>query len=397
MKLLQIHNLATSPGGAERVVASDGRLLEDQGADVKLLMLKTTDLQRAGNVRASLKAIWNGDVAAQTADTIQSFDPDVIHIYTPFPLMSPAVFRVASRSGVPVVTTVQSYRYSCIKGVFYRDGQTCELCKGRRLKLSGIRHRCYHNSVPGSVAMTASLVAHRQFGTFRTCVDLWLALSQFMRAKLVEEGMPADRVAVKPNTTPDLGFRPSARSPRIVFAGRLEPEKGVKTLLEAWRRAPSLPELLVFGDGSLRALVEDADLKDSRITFRGWVTQEILEDEIAAARFLVFPSEWYEGNPVTILQSLSAGTPVIASDVGNFSDIIQHGDNGYLFRSGDPGDLASVFAAAGVGPARADANMRRAARETYLQTYSEEANAKLLLSAYDAATRIRHSGKQVVG
>jgi glycosyltransferase involved in cell wall biosynthesis len=394
MRVLQLHNLASSPGGAETVMYTDGRLLCSKGHDVERFVVKTEDIQEAGRVRSGIKATWNRDVAKRTTSAIRRFEPDIVHVYTPFPLASPAVFWAAAGQSAPVICTLQSYRYSCIKGILYRDGRLCELCKGRRLKLAGVRHTCYHGSLLASGAMTFSLVFHRQIGTFSKKVDLWLALSPFMRDRFVEEGIPADRVLVKPNTAPDLGYNGGPAGNYVVFAGRLEPEKGITTLLEAWRLTRSLPELRILGDGSLRSTVERAASSDHRITFLGWVSADEATKEISRSRFLVFPSEWYEGQPLAMVQALSLGTPAIASDVGNFSELIEDGVSGYLFRSGDPTSLASVVSAAigASNDATAVRRMRRAARDRYLRGHTERSNISILTAAYDRVLRERQAG-----
>jgi glycosyltransferase involved in cell wall biosynthesis len=233
---------------------------------------------------------------------------------------------------------------------------------------------------------------HRTIGTFRNHVDVWLPTSGFMRDKLIAEGMPADKIMVKPNTTPDLGHQPLPTGDNALFAGRLVPEKGVQAMLDAWASSPSLPALTVLGDGPLRGLVERAAQADPRITFRGWVDQDTVISELGAARYLILPSEWYEGQPVIALQAFAAGTPIVASDVGNFSEMIDPGANGFLFRSGDSGSLASAVATAWQ-PASSDkrARFRSEARRTYVEHHSEDANREILMAAYEQATRTRRS------
>ncbi len=132
-------------------------------------------------------------------------------MHTPFPLMSPAVFRAARAAGVPAVTTLHSYRYSCVVGTCVRDGAICEDCVGSKTKLAGVRHACYHDSRPATAALTLSLGLHRAIGTFDHCVSRYLTLTEFSRQLLIRDGFPADKIVVKPNSVPDPGFRADHR------------------------------------------------------------------------------------------------------------------------------------------------------------------------------------------
>jgi glycosyltransferase involved in cell wall biosynthesis len=390
MKVLQVHNRALYPGGVEPVMESDRSLLLDVGHEVEQFFVDNREMLAAAGPKAGLKAVWNVEAVRELRARAREMDADVVHIHTPFPLLSPAAFRVAGRSSTAVVTTVHSYRYSCIQAQFYRAGKVCELCAGKRLKLAGVRHRCYHDSVLASSALTASLVLHRAAGTFRRHVDMWIALSPFMRTTLVGEGLSPERVVVKPNTIPDPGCTRKGPGEGALFAGRLEPSKGIETLLRAWALLSDGPRLVIVGDGSLRGLVEEAASRNPRISYEGWVETARLEHELAGARFLILPSEWYEGQPIVAIQAFAAGTPIVASDVGNFSDMIRPGVNGHLFRSGDPSALAAVVAQAWAASERWDC-LSRGARESYERSHSQERNRELLLDAYSRALANRRN------
>jgi len=386
MKILQLHNRQLLVGGgADAVVEYERGLLRSAGHDVEVLIVDNREtLERSSRARAAAKSVWNLSAARDVGRAIESFAPEVVHVHTPFPLMSPAVFRVAARRGVATVATVHSFRYSCVKAVFYRDGRVCEDCLGRAVKLPAIRHRCYHDSALGSTALVTSLAVHRLLGTFRDDVDAWIAPSDFMRSKLVAEGLPAQKVVTKPYTIPDPGYRRDAVGDHALFAGRLEPEKGLETLLDAWQLMRDAPPLTVAGDGSLRDLVQRAAARDDRITFKGWLDQRALAAELAVARFLILSSEWYEASlPVVAIQAIAAGTPIIASDVGNFSEAIRPGDNGFLFQSGSADSLAAVVERAwGVDDRR---SLAAGARQTYLDRHSEEHGAEWLEAVYRLA------------
>ncbi|MBA2638703.1 MAG: glycosyltransferase, partial [Nocardioidaceae bacterium] len=126
MRILQLHNHHGSLGGAMEVLAHEAELLIGAGHAVRTYALAPTDELGLGRVRAGAKAVWNVEACREVAAHIKDFRPDVVHVHTPFPLLSPAVFRTAKRLGVPTVTTLHSYRYSCIAATCHRNGTVCE-------------------------------------------------------------------------------------------------------------------------------------------------------------------------------------------------------------------------------------------------------------------------------
>jgi glycosyltransferase involved in cell wall biosynthesis len=386
LRVLQIHNSQPSPGGIAVVIANERGLLESAGCKVEQYLIESSQIFEISRPRAAVKTFWNFEALREIDSLIAQFNPDVVHVYTPFPLLSPAVFRLTAKRSLPTVATVQSFRFSCIKGVLYRDGQVCELCLGRKFKFPGIRHRCYHSSVLASSTMAASLALHRAAGTFHEAVDFYIAASHFVRRKLIEEGFPPQKIVVKSNSVPDPGMG-NGRADHAVYAGRLKMGKGIETLLHAWALLEAPPQLVILGDGPLRPIVEQAAAGSPSIRCLGWVDQPAVLREVAAARFLILPSEWYEGHPVVAVEAFAAGTPIIASDVGNFSDMIDPGVNGYHFKSGDAQSLAATVDLAWQQP---DIDkMVRAARRSYEDAYTQERDQQTLLSIYERAIRLR--------
>jgi glycosyltransferase involved in cell wall biosynthesis len=396
MEALQVHNWARSPGGLEMVIEGDRQLLLGAGWEVEQFFLSNSQIDEISRLRAGAKAIWNLAAARALQNVLDESRPDIVHVHTPFPLLSPVVFRVCARNRIPTVATVNAFRYSCVQGQLYRDGQVCELCLGKRVKLAGIRYRCYHDSLGATSAMTASLAVHRLLGTFHHDVDVWIAASEFLGGKLVAEGFPATKIAVKPNAVPDAGYQPEATGNNALFMGRLLPSKGIGALLTAWELLDDPPPLTILGDGPLRQYVEQASRRNPHITFKEWADQATVTEEVRSARFLVLPSEWYEaGLPIVGIQAFAAGTPIIASDVGNFSEMIEPGVTGFLFRSGDAESLAEAVRTAWEVPGTSQ--LRSSARRYYLDRFSQEENLRTLLSIYDRAItqrRARPSAKR---
>lgn len=216
-------------------------------------------------------------------------------------------------------------------------------------------------------------------------MDLYIALTEFARRKFVEGGFPAERVVVKPNFVhPDPG--PGDRGGGFaLFVGRLAPEKGVRTLLAAWRHLPGIP-LKVVGDGPLagemRAVVAREGLRG--VDLLGRLPREVIFGLMRRARVLVFPSEWYEGFPLTLAEAFACGLPVMASRLGAVDEIVKDGRTGLLFEPGDPEDLAARVDWAWSHPG-AMAAMGQEARRVYELEYTAERNHERLMEIYALA------------
>lgn len=381
LSLLQVHNRPLVPGGADGVVANEASILAAAGCRVEQLILDSRTRPDLNSVRTAAKAIWNRQAQHLLEERIALVQPDIVHVHTPFPLMSPAVFRTAHQCGLPTIATAHSYRYSCIRASCYRDAEVCELCVGSRTKMAGVRYRCYKNSYPASLAMASSLVLHRLAGTFDHCVTAYIALSEFMRDLYVRDGFPAEKIVVKPNSVPDPGARGAARSDYVLYAGRLTIEKGIHTLLGAWERSSRLPRLIIVGDGDLRSAVTQAAERDSRIDYMGWVPGEEVTRLLEEALVLILPSEWYEGHPLVAVEGLARGVPVVSSRTANSSGVVEDRVSGVLFDTGDSASLADSI----LDLIRDDQDlerMGRAGRARYRTLYSQESNVQRLLGIY---------------
>ena len=393
MRILQMHNHHSGPGGAMEVLAQEAILLTDAGHSVEQYTLPAAEKMGLSPLRAGFKAVWNVQASRDLAAMIKAFQPDVVHVHTPFPLLSPAIFRTASGQNTPIITTLHSYRYSCIAATCHRDGHVCEDCIGKRLKYPGLIHRCYHDSVGASAALTLSLGLHRQINTFSQHVTRFLALTDFSRRLLIRDGIPSEKVTVKPNFVPDPGVvkPPRSAEPYVAFIGRFIDIKGIKTLLKAWPQVRSgALRLKIAGDGELRPMVEEQARNDPSIEVLGWLDEAAVTDLMAGAQCVCVPSEWYEGQPLVILRSLSVGTPVLVSSLENLSTEVLEDDAGAMFEVGDDVSLARALEQLMRNLARTP--LRDRARASYERRYSPAVNLEMLEAIYREAAFIQHAG-----
>lgn len=379
--MLVVHTKYRQRGGEDVVVDMERRLLQDAGHEVLPLMFDNAEFVKRSHVDVALNTVWNRTAARRVQRAVASHRPDVVHVHNTFPAASPAVFRSAAPSAV--VHTVHNFRWSCLPATFYRDGRPCEMCLGR-LPFPGVWYGCYDDNRLASTVAAARLALHRWMRTL-DAVDRFVALSEFAREKLVAAGIPEDRTVVRPNFV-DLGHPPpslQARSspPFALFVGRLVEEKGAALLARVWENHPNLPPLVIAGDGPLRSRLE----RVRGVTCLGSLARDEVSRLMRSARILVFPSAWYEGFPLVLLESFEAGLPVVSSDLGVMRELVVPGRTGWRV----PFDNASAWAEA-VRWACSDPEwpvLSASAREETERRYSSEHSLERLLSIYHDARR----------
>lgn len=384
MKVLLCHNHYQQPGGEDESFAAEAWLLEARGHQVLRFTVHNREIDEMGRLDVARRTIWNDRTHGELTTIIARERPDIMHCTNTFPLISPAAYYAARAGGVPVVQSLRNYRMLCLNAFFLRDGRVCEDCLGKSTAWPGVAHACYRGSRAGSAVVATMLATHRLAGTWRSAVDQYFAVSQFTRDKFVEAGWPADRLMVKPNFVhPDPGAGPGSGS-YAVFVGRLSPEKGIETLLDAWRGLEGTVPLKIVGDGPLADRVQAAAAGDHSIQWLGRrPTAEVLSI-VGDASLLVMPSIWYETFGRTIIEAFAKGTPVVASRLGAMSELVADGRTGRLFEPGNASDLVEKVRSLVDDPQRL-AGMRLAARVEYLAGYTADRNYDLLTDIYRRA------------
>lgn len=384
MKALLCHNHYQQPGGEDQVFADEARLLESRGHEVVRYTRHNDDVPEMKPLDVAKRTFWNRRTYQELRNLIRRERPDVLHATNTFPLISPAAFDAARAEGVPVVQSLHNYRLLCPNVLLLRDGKICESCLGRSFAWPGILHGCYRQSRVQTAVVAAMVAAHRARKTWTTAVDRYIALSDFSRKKFIAGGLPAKKIAVKTNFVyPDPGVG-GGNGGYAVVVGRLSGEKGIETLLAAWKLLPRPLPLKIVGDGPLAEIVAAAARLQPEIE---WLGRRPLDDVyrlIGDAKCLVLPSICYENCPKTLLEAYAKGTPVIASRLGAMEELVVDGLTGLHFDSGNPADLASKVSAFFADPGLAS-DMREAARREYLEKYTADANYEQLLDIYKQA------------
>lgn len=264
---------------------------------------------------------------------LNDFRPDVVHLHNIHTQLSPLIADIAHANGIRVVWTLHDSKLVCPCYTCQRNGKWCEACFTDSTAV--IRHRCMPGSVPG--AIIGYLEAKKwNVGRLCDCTDVFLPPSQFLADTCIRAGYPEEKFKVLCNfINSGKVLNPSFdKLDYYCFLGRVSEVKGIRTLCEAASRMPY--KLMVIGGG---ALLEELRVKYPSVDFYGQKSWEECRPIIERAKFTVLPSEWCENSPMTVIESLSLGTPVLGARIGGIPELIEEGVNGMTFTSGDVEDL----------------------------------------------------------
>ncbi|MGH9595139.1 MAG: glycosyltransferase family 4 protein, partial [Bryobacteraceae bacterium] len=331
------------------------------------------------------RTIWSEESIHELRNLLGREKPDIAHFHNTFPLISPSGYSACREAGVPVVQTLHNFRMLCPGGNLFRDGQVCEECVEHNL-LCSLVHGCYRDSRMATAVVAGMLAVHRGLGTWKDSVDLFLVPTEFAGRKLAAGGIPAWKIAIKPNFAEFHGAQKNGKGARALFVGRISPEKGVGQLTEAWARMGGAVPLEIVGDGPQRASLEAqcSDRGMRGVTWSGWQSREMVFEKMREARFLFVPSACYEMFPLAIVDAFACGVPVIAANHGAMAELVSDGVTGLHFRSGDAADLADKALWAWNHPQEM-VEMGRAARAEFEEKYTPRRNCRLLEKAYERA------------
>lgn len=392
MRVLIIHNSYQYPGGEDVAVRAEAAALESAGHKViryfrsnHAIAMETLS-QKA---KAAANVMWSSEAYGTIREIIRRECVDIAHCHNLFPLISPSAYSACQDEGIPVVQTLHNFRLLCPCATLFRSGGKCEQCIRMKNLFPGIVHGCYRESRSATALVASMLAFHRGIGTWETKVDVYIALSEFARRKFEEGGLAGSRIEVKCNLT-----NPSTRA-RVggdfgVFVGRLASEKGVATLLRAWKASGTSYPLRIIGDGPLRCGLEREceDLRLNQVHFEGHLDARSALEAIQNSRFLVFPSECYENCPMTILEAFACGAPVIASRLGSTEEMVEDWRTGRLFESGNADQLAAILNWAFANRGAFD-SIGQNARAEYEAKYEPTQNLRALERIYERAIAFR--------
>lgn len=291
-----------------------------------------------GNMlRAMQRTMGIGDVRSCFEEVLEQFHPNVVHLHNIHSYLSPIVGRIAHERGIRVVWTLHDYKLLCPRYDCLLDGKPCEKCfKGAKHNV--LAHKCMKGPLPASaVAWIEALKWNRR--QLENNTDIFLCPSEFMAQKMRTGGFNPAKIKVLNNFLDPVKYeqyqaigKTSQREDYYCYVGRLSPEKGVTDLLETASRLPY--RLVVAGGGPLETELRAKYASCGNIEFLGMLDAAGVVKVLTGAKLCVIPSQWYENNPLSVVESLCAGTPVAGSDIGGIPELIDS-ENGVVFQPFD--------------------------------------------------------------
>jgi len=361
-RVLLVNKFYYARGGDCVVVLNTEALLRGNGVEAQVFAMEYPSNQPAfyqerfasqvdfggglGNRLSALKrTLGMGDVRTRFAAVLDDFKPDVVHLHNVHSYLSPVVGELAHERGIRVVWTMHDYKLLCPRYDCLRGGKPCEQCFTGS-KLNVITHKCMKGSLPASaVAWLEAKKWNRR--RLERNTDVFVCPSKFMAGRMLDGGFPADKVKVLNNFLDPVKLKrylemgdTTQREDYYCYVGRLSHEKGIEDLLDVASRLPY--RLKVAGSGTLEPAMRMKYMDCPNIEFLGMLDAGQVASLLSRARLSVVPSQCYENNPLSVVESLCAGTPVAGSQIGGIPELIDS-SNGIVFQPWDKETLATAI------------------------------------------------------
>jgi glycosyltransferase involved in cell wall biosynthesis len=407
LRVLQINKFLYGKGGAETVMFRTADLLRAHDHDVSFFAMQS-DLNVPSDearyfprgryygaeqrlARRALDAgasIYSMGARRSLGRLLEDHAPDVAHLHNVYHQLTLSILDELHARRVPIVMTLHDYKPVCPSYLTYVDDQPCHRCVGSHPG-HALVHRCIKGSRAASlIAVTEAILVRvrRLYGR----VDAFISPSHHLANLMVEGGLPRDRIHVIPNFVADEQFRegeppPQDGRPTVLFVGRLEEVKGIRVLLEAARAVSHELDIVVVGSGPLESEVE-ASANEGVVRYLGRREWEEIAGLMDRARATVVPSLWEENCPMVVLEAGARGCPVIAADRGGLIELVNEGEDGFLFAAGDPQGLAEALLRVAGDPS-VSARLGRSRHARTLAHNTAAAHLPALLDTYERASR----------
>lgn len=365
MKILMVNKFLYPNGGSETYLFETGRQLQKMGHEVQYFGMEhegrivgnrvesyTSGMDFHSGKLAKLtypfRIIYSTEARRKIRRVLDDFQPDVVHLnnfnfqLTPSVLMEIEKYRKQTGHAVRVLYTAHDYQLICPNHMMRipGTGENCECCLERGFWQCAV-HRCIHNSRIRSILGSMEGDLYHRLGTYRH-LDCLICPSRFMKEKLDHNPLFRGKTIAMHNfvgSTEEAARVPGRKTEKkeyVLYFGRFAQEKGIRTLLNACRTLPEIP-FIFAGSGPLEAEVNGVE----NVENMGFQTGDALKQLIAEAAFSIYPSEWYENCPFSVMESISYGTPVIGADIGGIPELVVQGRTGELFASGDVDELCN--------------------------------------------------------
>jgi glycosyltransferase involved in cell wall biosynthesis len=346
-------------------------------------------VSRADKIKSAISLVHSREAVAKIGKLIEDQKPDVLHCHNIYHQLTPSIITAASRAGVPVVLTLHDYKPVCPVYTQLSNGKVCTNCAGGHFE-AVLKQRCADGSLARSALLWTEARYHALVGSYHR-VNKFICPSKFMREAVVRR-FGADKVVHIPNGIDAARIEISKTDEGyVLYLGRLTSEKGVETLLRS-HAASGVPwRLMIAGTGPLLA---DLQRKYPSAEFRGHLGGIELEAAIRGAALIVVPSEWNENGPISILEAMAHGKPIVASRIGGIPEFVREGKTGLLFDPGNVDQLSDKITTL-LGNRGLREAFGRSAREVVEAEYSLKAHGSALISIYESVVGSLGSRKKV--
>ncbi|MDO4547802.1 MAG: glycosyltransferase family 4 protein [Clostridia bacterium] len=365
MKILLINKFHFPKGGSESYYFALGDALRSLGHEVIWFSMKdekNVPCPQSGyfsrhvgleegqsaleKIRTALRFIYSPQAGRSIAALIEKEKPDVAHLNLVHRHLTFSIVNRLKKNDVPMVFTMHDLIALCPCYTMLSNGKVCDKCANGN-PFYCVKNRCVRGSMFTSLLSTLEAVYLRLSRGYDK-INLYIAPSRFLRDRLVKSGFSKSPVLYKCNfLAPDFVYERSDQpGGYLLYAGRLSPEKGLRTLLKAYVAAKPEADLYVAGDGPEREWAEQFVEKSgmgSRIRLLGHLDRASMADVMAKSRAIVVPSEWYENCPYSIMEAMGKGKPVVAADTGGIPELVKDGKTGWLFRAFDQAELEKAL------------------------------------------------------
>ncbi len=388
MRILQIHNKYLERGGEDTVVQNERELLQQNGNEVMLCEFDNLDLNGLSKARLFFRTVFNRHSYRKVMDCLDTFKPDVVHIHNVYYEASPAIFFALTKRKIPAVMTIHNYRFACIQSLLFRDNAICQKCLDKKNTIYGVINKCFQDSYLKSIQLLIVNKVNKWVVTNMNPIKKFLFLSEFTKEVLSPVLKLKDTEGViKPNYVMDNGYTSEEnREDFYLFVGRLNEQKGLKILVNIFKQ--NKKRLQIIGTGPLEAFVREAAQTHPNIEYLGYADNKFIIETLKKCKALLVPSITYEGQPMTILEAFSTGTPVFASNIKNLDTIIDDGKTGFLF---DPKYIDYIFKYFEKFDKGENSVMYANARKEYEDKYSPQSNYRQLMTIYRSVTNAKET------
>jgi len=402
MKVCFVHNYYTQAGGEDGVLAAEIKLLVDNSVENIAITKKSSALSKLQlGTNFFMKSVYSEKSKKEIKQKLILEKPDVVHVHNFYSLFTPSIYDACQELKIPVVQTLHNFRIIYPNALLYNNGQVdLRTITGSAWQV--VKDKVYHNSFIKTAVMARFIEYHKKRNTWNLKVDKFIALTEFSKNVFVQFGIESDKIAVKPNfqfqSTENIDSANQVELPRedfVLFVGRISEEKGIVQLVKEWIEKKSSVKLKIAGEGPLFKELQDIVNSSgiNSIEILGNQPKEEIKKLMNQAKALVFPSLWYEGFPMVLVEALSNGLPVITTNIGSQASIIKDQFTGYHV---SVDSLSKMIEQASVIINDDDAFTRLCenAKNEFIEKYTDKVNFNQLMSIYKEVIELKKKNAQ---